>query len=286
MIVYFNGQYLPHNEVYISPDDRGFLFADGIYEVIRAYDGRLFRTDDHMARLTRSLHALRIDGPTPTEVRAIAERLLAENDLAEATFYMQITRGAAPRHHHFPAEAPAPTVYAFAKPAANYDQKRENGVGVILVPDQRWARCDIKSTALLPNVLASQQAKEQGVEEAVFVRDGFVTEGSHTNVCAVFDGELYTYPLTNYILPGITRIVVLELCDQMGIPVHEVPIPVQELGQAEELLILGTSTEVMPVVDIDGRPVGAGVPGPITRRLQEAFYALTRPQDALVNDKA
>jgi D-alanine transaminase len=146
-------------------------------------------------------------------------------------------------------------------------------VSIILVPDIRWTRCDIKALALLPNVLASQEAKERGAEEAVFVRDGVITEGAHTNVCAVLDGQLVTHPLTNYILPGITRRVVLELCAELGIPYREAPMGEEELRTASEAMILGTTTEIMPVVQVGGQPVGDGQPGPVTRQLQAAFRA-------------
>ncbi len=273
MIVYFNGRLMRKEDVKISPDDRGFVFADGIYDVIRAYGGRLFRAADHFRRMERSLRALRIDGPAPEIFGDVAEQLMQENDVREAYLYIQITRGAAPRKHAFPAPETPPTVYATLTPPAPYQRQWNEGVGILLVPDLRWARCDIKAVALLPNVLANQQARESGAEEAVFVRDGVVTEGSHTNVCAVCDGVLRTYPKTNYILPGVTRAVVLELCAALGFPFREDAILEHELRRADEVMLLGTSTEVMPVVEIDGRPVGGGRPGPVTLKLQQAFRA-------------
>lgn len=285
MIVYYNGRFIPKQEVAISPDDRGFLFADGVYEVVRAYEGRLFESEAHMARLARSLAALRIQGPEPKRLIPVAQRLLAENDLetGQATVYIQITRGAAPRKHYFPETETPPTVYAAPARFEPDPEKAENGVRVILVPDTRWTRCDIKSVALLPNVLASQQAMEQGAEEALFVRDGMVIEGSHTNFCAVFDGELVIAPNSNYTLAGITRKVVLELCRELDIPVRCFPIAQSELfdrhrrpsGPPDEFMILGTTKELMPVVRINERMVGDGVPGPTTRRLQEAFRQRT-----------
>jgi D-alanine transaminase len=270
-IVYFNGQFLRKKDVRISPDDRGFLFGDGVYEVVRVYDGRLFEAEAHWKRLARSLRALRIDGPDPAAFADVARQLLADNDLQDAALYIQITRGAAPRKHYFPDPAIAPTVYASVFQPQLSRAKWSEGVKVILVPDMRWARCDIKTVALPPNVLASQRAREADVEEAVFVRDGALTEGSHTNVCAVFGGELVTYPKTPYILPGVTRDVVLDLCRQLGIPYREEAIFEHELGEADELMILGTTTEVMPVVQADHRTIGDGRPGPVTLRLQRAF---------------
>ncbi len=283
MIVYFNGRFMPKEEVKVSPDDRGFIFADGAYEVIRSYAGRLFKVEAHLKRLERSLRELQISGPDMADVRDAAERLIGENNLAEgdATIYVQVTRGVAARRHAFPDEETSPTVYVTASAFKPSQKKWEEGVGVILVPDIRWARCDIKSLALLPNVLASQQAKESGAEEAVFVRDGVLTEGAHTNFGAVFDGQLVTAPRSNYILAGITREVVLDLCRELGIPVKEYPIFERELFEGEskgsdECMILGTTTEIMPVVRINDHPVGDGKPGPVTRKLQAAFRDLVK----------
>ncbi len=273
MIVYFNGQFIPKEDVRISPDDRGFLFADGVYEVIASYRGRLFRPDAHLRRLERSLHELRIAVPDLAALRGVAERLIEANGLAkgDAGVYIQITRGVAPRNHAFPDPAVPPTVYASAFPFEMPREEQERGVRVILVPDVRWARCDIKSVALLANVLACQRAVESGAAEAIFVRDGVVTEGSRHNVCAVFGGRLVTHPKTNVILPGVTRDVVLELCGQLGIPYNETPILESQLREADELMIVGTLSEIMPVVQVDGWMVSDGKPGPITRTLQRAF---------------
>jgi D-alanine transaminase len=180
----------------------------------------------------------------------------------------------APRKHAFPEKPTPPTVYLAAYPLKPAPQKWENGVKIILVPDTRWERCDIKSVALLPNVLASQQARASGAEEAVFVRDGQVLEGSHTNFCAVFGAQLVTHPLTNHILAGITRGIVLELCRDLGIPFREEPISESRLREADELMIVGTTTEIMPVVQVDGWQVGEGKPGPITTELQQGFRRL------------
>lgn len=278
MIVFFNGRFLPKDEVRISPDDRGFLFADGAYEVIRIYAGRLFMMEEHLDRLRYSLGELRITLPRQQieDLARIAGELIRLNDLAlgEATIYIQVTRGEAPRKHAFPSGPTQPTLYVMASPFHPPLEKWELGVGVILVPDVRWARCDIKSLMLAANVLANQAAKERGAEEAIFVRDGIITEGTHTNVCAVFDGQLVTHPATNQILAGITRGLVLELCSRIGIPSRQAPIPVSDLPSAGELLLLGTTTQITPVVQVDGRPVAGGRPGPVTRRLQEAFQAL------------
>jgi len=273
MIVYFNGKFVSKDKVSISPDDRGFLFADGVYEVIRAYNGKLFKSNEHFERLAFSLQELRIFGIDLDKLKSVAEELMGKNHLVDgdAVLYIQITRGAATRQHAFPDEETSPTVYASVFPFQPPEDKWKTGIKIILVPDIRWARCDIKSVALLPNVLACQQAKEAGADEAVFVRDGVITEGSHTSLCAVFDGQLVTHPETNHILPGITRSVVLDLCRKLNIPVLDSPILEKELNKADELMTLGTTTEVMPVVQVDDWMVANGKPGPITRKLQQAF---------------
>ena len=276
MIAYFNGRFMPKEEVKISPDDRGFLLGDGVYEVIRSYSGRLFKVEEHFRRMARSLRELRIHGVDTEDLKGIVEALIEYNELGDgdAKLYIQITRGVAPRRHSFPDEGTPPTVYATASPFQPPRQKWEHGVRIILVPDIRWARCDIKSVALLPNILANQQAKERGAEEAVFVRDGAITEGSHTNFCAVFDGELATHPKSNYILAGIMRETVLDLCDELDVPVKEFPIFERDLKEADELMILGTTSEIMSVVQVNDWEVGDGTPGRIAMKLQRAYREL------------
>jgi D-alanine transaminase len=276
MIVYLNGQFIPKDEARISPDDRGFLFADGAYEVVRAYDGRLFKTAEHLARLLRSLRELRIAASDTQSLGEVAVQLLDRNRLqdGDALLYIQVTRGAAARRHSFPDPGTPPTVYASAFPFRQSREKWETGVKATLVPDSRWARCDIKSVALLPNVLASQQATEQGAAEALFVQDGIVTEGAHSNFCAVFDGQLVTHPRSNRILAGVTRQIALDLCRALDIPVRETPVLERQLKEASELMITSTTVEITPVVQIDEWQVADGEPGPITTRLQRAFRDL------------
>ncbi|MGC9468631.1 MAG: D-amino-acid transaminase [Anaerolineae bacterium] len=275
-VVYFNGRFMPKEEVCVSPDDRGFLFADGVYEVIAAHDGELFMADAHYKRLSRSLSALRIPEPTLEVLQPAVASLLGRNglDRGGAKLYIQITRGVAHRNHAFPDDPVPPTVYAEAEPYTPPEELWQRGVHAILVPDIRWARCDIKSLALLPNVLASQRAKEAGAYDAIFVRDGVITEGAHTSVCAVFGGRLVTHPRTHHILGGVTRDVVLDLCRKGGIPVRERPILEEELGDADEVMLLGTTTGVMPVVSVDHLTIGDGHPGPITLTLQSQLRAL------------
>jgi D-alanine transaminase len=198
--------------------------------------------------------------------------LLDANGLTEgdALVYLQVTRGAAVRTHHFPAAATRPTVYATASAFQPPDALRARGAAVITVPDIRWARCDLKTLNLLPNVLAKQLAVGAGKDEAIFVRDGTVTECSSANVFVVVDDEVRTYPATNHILPGVTRNAVLEVARQLGIPVREAPVFANELPRALEVFLTSTTNDVMPVVEIDGRPVGGGRPGPVTQRLYAA----------------
>jgi D-alanine transaminase len=276
MIVYLNGQYIPRERASVDVDDRGFLFADGVYEVIHSYEGHLFQMDAHLQRMGYGLCSLRIAIDDVQAMRGVAEQLIVENSLTsgEATVYIQITRGSAPRVHGFPPAGTPPTVYAAATRYIPRRDQAEEGIAVILVPDLRWARCDIKTVALLPNVLARQRAIEAGVADAIFVRDGVALEGTSSNFFGVFNGEVVTAPKTNYILPGITRDVVLGLCADMGVPVHETPILEHQLGEAEELFLASTLVEIRPIVRLNGHPVGAGTPGPVTRRIQQAFHDL------------
>lgn len=276
MVVYLNGKYLPHGEAAISVEDRGFLFADGVYEVVRIVDGRPHLLREHLERMEAGLEALRVEFHEVEGLAEVARRLIEENSLhaGDAILYLQVTRGAAPRKHAFPPAGTSPTVFAFARPYTPHPEANfVEGVATITVPDTRWARCDIKSIALLPNVLANQQAHEAGAHEALLVRDGVVLEGSQSNLFAVFDGELVTYPRCNYILAGITRQLVLELAGRLEIPYREAPILLDRLQEADELFLTGTTTEVMPIVTVDGRRIGEGVPGPITRSLLEAYRA-------------
>jgi D-alanine transaminase len=280
MIAYFNGQYLPKDRIAVSPDDRGFLFADGIYDVIRVYEGRLFEARAHLDRMGYGARALRFKSADFLYLEGVAERLVKENGLAEgqATVYFQATRGAAPRTHHFPPAETELTVYGIARPFQPHLEDLDKGVNVILVPDQRWARCDIKTVGLTANVLANQLAKECRAAESIFVRDGILLEGTHTNIFAVFDGVVVTPPKTNYILGGITRRVLIDICGEKSIPLREASLLQSELDRAEELMIVGTTTEVTPVVRIHGRPFRSGEPGPVARRLQKALQENIRPR--------
>jgi D-alanine transaminase len=278
MLVYLNGEYVPRERAMVSVDDRGFLFGDGVYEVTRALDGRLVDHARHARRLARSLAgiALAPAGLDAAAVQSISERLLQESGLGagHATVYLQVTRGAAVRTHHYPDAKAAPaTVYASASAFAPPEAAREAGVAVVTTPDLRWGRCDLKTVNLLPNVMAKQQAVLAGAYEAVLVRDGVVTEGASTTVFGVARGELRTHPLTEAVLPGVTREIALELARRLGVPVREEAMTLDELRAADELFITSTTNDVMPVVAVDGRRVARGEPGPVTRRLVAAYAA-------------
>jgi D-alanine transaminase len=277
--VYLNGEYLPKERATVSVDDRGFLLSDGVYEVTPAYRGRLFRMEQHMGRLQRGLEALRIEYD-PAGLPDVHNRLIAANgfDTAEvAIVYLQITRGVAPRTHHFPPARTPPTVYAFSDVYLRPEPARwEQGYEAITVPDHRWARVDIKSIALLPNVLAQQAAVEAGVTDALLVREGIAMEGSHNNLFAVLDGVVTTHPATEQILHGVARAYVIELARALGIPVAERPIRIEEMRAADEMFFTGTTTEVRPTVRLDGDLVGDGKVGPVARALYEAFKEGTR----------
>jgi D-alanine transaminase len=277
-LVYFNDRFYPKQDVIISPDDRGFLLADGVYEVVLSYGGKLFKFDEHLQRMQRGIRELRFGITDLGYLKDVAETLIRKNGFQEvdAKVYIQITRGVAPRSHAFPEPEVSPTIYAAASPFHLDVEAWQHGAHVLLVPDIRWARCDIKSIALLPNTLAFQQARDFGAHEAVFVRDGVITEGAHTNFCAVYDSTLVTAPRNNYILSGITRATVLDLCRELRIPVKEFPVFERDLPHADECLIVGTTTEITPVVRINDRKVGDGTPGPITRALQQAFRKLVK----------
>ncbi|MDE2795010.1 MAG: aminotransferase class IV [Gemmatimonadota bacterium] len=277
-VVYLNGDYLPADQAKVSVNDRGFLFGDGVYEVTPAYRGLLFRWAQHVARMRKGLAALGIDYDAAA-LEAVKQGLLARNgldDVPVAYVYVQVTRGIAPRTHAFPNPPVPPSVYGFAnqyvRPAR---EVWERGYSAITVPDQRWALAEIKAIALLPNCLAQQAAVDAGVSDAIFVRDGIALEGSHNNLFAVFDGVVTTAPKSNYILHGVTRDLLIELARELGLPVEERAIPVAELYSADEVFFTGTTTEVRPSVEVDGRKIGDGRVGPVARGLFDAFLRVT-----------
>lgn len=271
--VYLNGQYLPDAQALISPLDRGFTYGDGVYEVIRAYNGTPFLLDEHFGRLGDSCAKMRI-GAYLTPLEEVPARLLAENHLTgDALIYLQVTRGTAPRSHVFPPPETKPTVYGLAW-AFTPNPAWAKGMVTILEPDVRWSRCDIKVTSLIPNSFSAQRAKEMGAHEGLFVRDGVIQEATLSNVFAVYGGEVRTAPLSNYILPGITRALVLELCREHGIPCRETPIFATEVFQADEVFLTSTVYDVAPVQAIEGRALPAE--HPVTDRIVSLFREFVR----------
>lgn len=275
--VLLNGRFVPYEEAVVPIDDRGFQFAESVYEVIRVYRGRPFEMDRHLRRLQASLDALGIELADRLEqLAAQSLELLRRSGLEEASIYIQITSGAAPRSHLMPPNL-TPTVLVIVKPASPPPERlRQEGIKVITVPDDRWARCYVKTTMLLPNTLARRRAAEAGCDDALFLRDGFLMESTAGNSFVVFGDKLCTPPKSNYILHGITREVVLELAEKAGIPCIEGPIPAIKLYGANEIFITGTVTELLPVTAVDGRSIGGGRPGPMFARLLELYrrYAM------------
>jgi D-alanine transaminase len=275
--VFLNGQWQPLSEAKVSVLDRGFIFGDGIYEVVPAYSKRPFRIESHLNRLMRSLTAIRIRSPYEKEQwAALFHEVVTRNAGDDQFVYIQVTRGVAKRDHAFPNPEVTPTVFAMSTAFHQPSQKiREEGVAVVTLPDERWLHCDIKSTALLGNVLARQSAADRGVMEGVMFRDGFLTEGSSSNVWMVKDGVLCA-PIKNHlVLEGIRYGLFEELAAKLGIPLQIRRIRQAEVAGADELMISSATKEVLPVVKMDSRLVGhashAGKPGPIYKKLRQAY---------------
>jgi D-alanine transaminase len=267
-----NGVTMPLSDVRISALDRGFLLGDAVYEVLRIYRGRPWLVEEHFRRLGRSLTAINIRG---VDLETLRERMLqtiAAGKFQEATAYLQVTRGSAPRSHAFPVDTVPLELLYVAEFQDVHHASREHGAAAVTYPDLRWERCDIKSTNLLANVMAAQAAKEAGCAEALlYLPDGTLTEASHNSFFGVLDNAVLTTPAGNAILPGITRGLVFSLCAGAGIPVRERSLNRKDLSQVSELFLTGTTMEVLPIVKVDGNPIGSGTPGPETRRLQAAY---------------
>lgn len=273
MIVYYNGKFLPESEVHISPNDRGFVFADGTYEVLRTYSGKLLFADEHLERLKYSLDQLKIKHPNLSEFKNIFHHLLDVNELNNdfGIIYIQVTRGVYKRMHAFPDEEVSPTVFIRAREFTPMTDKIKNGVKAITKEDFRWTRCDIKSISLLPNILAAELAKDHQAYEAIFYRNAVITEGSHTNVFGIKDSKIYTHPKSQYILAGISRDVVVDICKKSPYEMIEHGIRLDDFLQMDEIFLAGTSTEIMPVVQVDDKIISNHQPGKITVELQKYF---------------
>ncbi|WP_442601320.1 D-amino-acid transaminase [Paenibacillus sp. KN14-4R] len=270
-MIYYRDQFMPESDVHISPDDRGYYFGDGVYEVFRIYNGQLFEKEKHLQRLIRTAEQVRIELPySIEEIENILDQLINETHTKLGTLYIQITRGEAPRAHPFPTKA-KPILMAYCRQSDRPLSTMDSGITAITADDIRWLRCDLKTLNLLPNVMLKQAAIDQGADEVILHRSGIVTECSASNMMMVRNHTLYTHPANHLILHGVTRAVVLELAAQAGIEVQEEAFHLQALYEADEAFITGTTTEITPIIQIDNRPIGGGLPGPITRKLQALF---------------
>ncbi|MDP4085911.1 MAG: D-amino-acid transaminase [Bacillota bacterium] len=267
-----NGEIIERSNAMVDVEDRGYQFGDGVYEVIRVYNGKMFTVEEHLNRFERSSKNIGITLPFAKEqVKEQLENLIKKNNLQLGIIYMQVTRGTAPRNHTFPSGDVKPTVVAYTKELSRPTENMQTGVKTILVEDIRWLRCDIKSLNLLGNILAKQQAAEAGCFESIQHRGEDVTEGSSSNIFIVKNGVIHTHPSNNLILKGITKDVILDLCSKNGIAVEERVFTKEDLNNADEVFLSSTTAEVMPIVKIDGRKVKNGSPETVTRRLQALF---------------
>jgi D-alanine transaminase len=275
-IAYVNGEFLPLERATVHVEDRGFQFADGAYEVVRTYGGQPFATDEHLARLFRSLVVLELEIPLGADqLKSIIQEGIRRAGFAEALVYLQITRGRARRHRGIPKDAEPTIVMTIREMSARLPKLRDDGISVITMPEFRWARCDVKSIALLPSVLAYQAAKKAGAGDAIFVEeDGQVNEATAGNVFIVTNGRLRTPPKSPRILAGVTRDKILEASRAAGVKTAEEPITKTELYTADEMFLTSTTAEITPVVAVDGKKIGAGKPGPISARIYEEFPRL------------
>ncbi|KXS31750.1 MAG: Aminotransferase class IV [Candidatus Gallionella acididurans] len=283
MTIYLNGEFMPIAEAKISVLDRGFIFGDGVYEVIPVYSRRAFRLAEHLQRLQHSLDGIRLANPhSHGEWAAIIEQLIAHGEAQDQYLYLHITRGAAKRDHAFPNPPVKPTVFMMSSPLPPPAALLQSGVSAVTAPDNRWLRCDIKAISLLPNVLLRQMAVDAGCTETILIRpgsnnerlfmsDGFMTEGAASNIFVVKSGKLFAPPKDNLMLPGITYDVILEIAAANDIP-HEVRrITVTEVFAADELLLTSSTKEVLAITQLDGKPVGSGKPGAMFARLNNLY---------------
>jgi D-alanine transaminase len=270
--VYLNGDFLPEVETKVSVFDRGFLLGDGVYEVIPVYDGRSFQLRGHLERLQASLDGVRMKNPlTKAEWQTTIEQLIERNGGGNQSLYLQVTRGAAPRDHLFP-QGVTPTIFAMSNPLHPVEEKyKKHGIAAITLPDIRWHNCNIKAITLLPNSLLKQQAQEAGAQEALLIRDGYLTEGATSNAYVVINGTIYTSPKGEKVLGGITRDLIIALATKSGIPLLEQAVTLNELKHADELWVSSSTKEVLPVTLLDGDKVGSGIPGPVWQQIDVLY---------------
>lgn len=271
--ILYNDSFIPRESAHVDIEDRGYQFGDGIYEVIRIYEGKMFTFEEHLNRLKRSAQEISLQY-APNDLENKLKELISLNKIKNGYIYLQITRGVAPRVHHFPQANVDVQLTAYTRKMERPLKEQKAGVETILIEDIRWLRCDIKSLNLLGNILAKQQANIQQCYEAIQHRGPIVTEGSSSNAYIVQDGVIYTHPTTNLILNGITRLKILELCKKLKLDVHEEAYTVEQLLNADEVFITSTISEVMPVTKVNNQEIGSGIPGPITIKLQQAFEKL------------
>ena len=271
-LAYLNGEILPIDKAQVSIEDRGYQFGDAVYEFIASYNGRLFYLEEHLDRLERSLKGLLFPPVSREALRKAVLTLLEKAEIQRAGIYIQISRGVSPRNHAFPDGVRPQIVMTIREVEEKPPELRKNGATAITLEDFRWGRCDLKTVQLLPNVLAKQKALAAGVFDAIFVSsEGVVREATSSNICIVADGTVITHPLTPQILPGITRMVVIDLCRELDIPVSERFFKTDALYSAEEAFLTGTVTEVLPIVTIDRHRIGDGQVGPVTTKLYETL---------------
>ncbi|RYG73708.1 D-amino-acid transaminase [Lentibacillus lipolyticus] len=278
--ILYNDQIVKRDHV-VEIEDRGYQFGDGIYEVIGVYDGEPLLMDEHMRRLERSAREIRLDLPAETDkLKKQLQELVQVNGLEEGIIYLQVSRGVAPRLHEFPSANTKAVTVAYTREEPRETDLEDNGGTAVLTEDIRWLRCDIKTLNLLPNVLAKQKAVENNAIEAILHRGDTVTEASASNVFIVKDGKLYTHPADNYILNGITRQKILQLCDELGLKVYEETYTVDDLLNADEVFISATKTDIAPILKVDDKTIGNGMPGDVTKQLVRAFRSLYEKKKA------
>lgn len=283
MYILLNGEFKQKNEVSIDFEDRGYQFGDGVYEVIRVYNGSYFAMKEHMERFVRSAKEIKIVlQHSAEELTGMLNELILKNQVLDGAVYMQITRGVTGRKHLFPGKDVTPQIVAYPIPCSKPVKEQEKGIKLYLMEDIRWLRCDIKSLNLLGNVLAKQEAYENGAYEALLHRGEHITEGSSSNFYGVKNGVIYTHPANHLILNGVTRMKVADLCRKNGLTFAEEMLKVDDLKTLDEAFITSTTSEVIPVTEIDSMKVGEGVPGPVTRELQRFFEEMINNEETVI----
>ncbi|GLB58565.1 D-amino-acid transaminase [Cytobacillus sp. NCCP-133] len=270
--VILNGEFIDRSKAKVDMEDRGYQFGDGVYEVIRVYNGKMFTAEEHLERLLESGKKIELNISYPVKkLKHLLEQMIVKNKLELGIVYMQFTRGTSPRNHAYPGEDVLPAFTAYTRETTRPEENMKKGVKALLVEDIRWLRCDIKSLNLLGNIMAKQKAAQSGCFEAIQHRGETVTEGSSSNIAIVRNGKICTHPATNLILNGITRRKINELCQANEIALEETAFTIEDLKQADEVFLSSTSAEITPITEIEGKPIGAGTPGPLTRKLQDLF---------------